>query len=129
MKVYEKVPRSQAAGHKVITTRWLDVDKGDEERPNYRARLVGRELKTDNRLDLFTATPPLESLRLLCSHCASNQWRARPYRMLSIDVKRAYFYAAARRNNCIEIPMEDWQPGDADKVASCLTKGHHHKVA
>ena len=23
MKVYEKVPRSQAAGHKVITTRWL----------------------------------------------------------------------------------------------------------
>ena len=25
--VYEKVPRSQAAGHKVITTRLLDVDK------------------------------------------------------------------------------------------------------
>ena len=96
MKVYEKVPISQAAGHKVIITRWLDVDKGDEERPNYRARLVGRELKTDNRLDLFAATPPLESLRLLCSICASNQWRARPYRMLSIDVKRAYFYAAAR---------------------------------
>ena len=37
--------------------------------------------------------------------------------MLSIDVKRAYFYAAARREIYIEIPMEDWQPGDADKVA------------
>ena len=37
--------------------------------------------------------------------------------MLSIDVKRAYFYAAAREDIYIEIPMEDLQPGDADKVA------------
>ena len=66
MKAYEKVPRSQADGRKVITTRWVDVGKGDEERQNYTAGLVGRELKTDNRLDLFAATPRLESLRLLC---------------------------------------------------------------
>ena len=37
--------------------------------------------------------------------------------MLSIDVKRAYFHAAARKQINIEIPMKDWQPGDADKVA------------
>ena len=37
--------------------------------------------------------------------------------MLSIDVKRACFYVAARHEIYIEIPMEDWQPGDADKVA------------
>ena len=37
--------------------------------------------------------------------------------MLSIDVKRAYFYAAARSKICIEIAMENWQPGDAAKVA------------
>ena len=37
--------------------------------------------------------------------------------MLSIDVKRGYFYAAARREICIEIPIEDWQPGVADKAA------------
>ena len=36
---------------------------------------------------------------------------------MSIDLKRAYFYAAARREIYIEIPMEDWQQGDADKVA------------
>ena len=41
--VYEKVPRPQAAGRNVISTRWLDVNKGDQQRPNYRARLVGRE--------------------------------------------------------------------------------------
>ena len=66
-KVYTKVPRSHAQGQKIITTRWIDINKGDADQPNYRSRLVGRELKLNNkRLDLFAATPPLESLRLLC---------------------------------------------------------------
>ena len=47
--VYAKVPRweAAAAGCKVIITRWLDVNKGDEANPDYRARLVGREIKKD----------------------------------------------------------------------------------
>ena len=43
--------------------------------------------------------------------------RARPYQLLSIDVKRAYFYAPARTEIFIEIPMEDWEPGDEMMVA------------
>ena len=67
MKVYEKVPRWRAteAGGKVVTTRWIDITNGDLQNPNYRARLVGREMKMDKRLDLFAATPPLESLRMM----------------------------------------------------------------
>ena len=34
-QVYHKVPRSEAWGHKIIRTKWLDVNKGDKERPNY----------------------------------------------------------------------------------------------
>ena len=103
-QVYEKVPRSQAAGRNVISTRWLDVNKGDQQRLNYRARLVGRELKLkDKRLDLFAATPPLETLRLLCSMCASNQRMSRPYRLLSIDVKPSCLYAPACRELYIYI--------------------------
>ena len=76
MKVYTKVPRSQAIGHKVIWIKWLDINKGDDEKPNYPARLVGCELKMkDHRLDLFAATPQLETLLLMCSLCASNQSR------------------------------------------------------
>ena len=62
--MYTKVPRDHARrdGCKVITTKWIDVNKGNEKTPNVRSRLVGRELKLDNRLDLFAATPPLESL-------------------------------------------------------------------
>ena len=58
MKENDKVPRWMAArdGCKVITTKWRDINRGDQRNPNYRARLVGRENKTDSRLDLFAAT-------------------------------------------------------------------------
>ena len=80
---------AKQAGCKVITTRWLDINKGDQERPDYRSKLVGRELALDKRLDLFAATPPLESLKMICAICASNQNKRDPFRVLTVDVKRA----------------------------------------
>ena len=63
MGVYKKVPRLRARelSCKVIITKWLDTNKGDDITPNYRSRLVGREIKRANRVDLFAATPPLET--------------------------------------------------------------------
>ena len=61
-KVYTKVPRLEALanGHKIISTRSLDVNKGDQAKPDYRARLVGREINTETRFDFLGAIPPLE---------------------------------------------------------------------
>ena len=53
-KVYEKVPIEECwskTGKNPIKTRWLDINKGDEDNPEYRSRLVAKEIKTDNRLD------------------------------------------------------------------------------
>ena len=33
--------RAIALGYKVIKTRWIDINKGDWETPNYRSRFVG----------------------------------------------------------------------------------------
>ena len=85
---------------KVISARRLDVNKADKELPNYRARLVGREVRTDKRLDLFAATPPLESLRMILSIHAQHQngyHAMENFIVMSDDVKRAYFHAKARR--------------------------------
>ena len=103
-------------GAKVITTKWVDTNKGTDSEPNYRSRLVGRELNLSDRPDLFAATPPLESLKYIVSKCASSQRRAKPHRILSIDVSRAYFYAKSIRPVFIQIPAEDRQPGDEDMV-------------
>ena len=102
---------------KVISTKWLDVNKGDAKNPNYRARLVGREMAWDRRDDLFAATPPLESLKAVLSLCASRQNRRHPHRIMKIDVKRAYFYAKATRPIFISIPKEDFETGDEQNVA------------
>ena len=116
MGVYTKISKYETNG-KVITTRWIDTNKGDEKLPDYRSRLVGREIKTDNRLDLFAATPPLETLKILVSKCARGQNRKDPLRMATIDIRRAYFYAPAVREVYIKIPKEDMEEGDEDRVA------------
>ena len=62
--VYKKVPmeeRWKSTGSKPIKVKWVDINKGDEINPEYRSRLVAKEIKNDKRDDLFAATPPLEA--------------------------------------------------------------------
>eukprot|EP00972_Heterocapsa_arctica_P043982 6494916-Heterocapsa_arctica.AAC.1 len=64
MKVYGKVPRSECMG-KPIPVRWVDTSKGTESDPNYRSRVVAKELKPTHPGDpaeLYAATPPLEAV-------------------------------------------------------------------
>jgi len=71
--VWQKIQRQLAKekGWKIVRSRWIDINKGDELHPNYRSRMVGKEFN-DSELDgLFAATPPLEALRLLLSWAAT----------------------------------------------------------
>ena len=65
MRVYDKIPRALAVrkGWKIIKTRWIDINKGDDDNPNYRSRLVGKEFNTGPVDGLFAGTPPLEAVR------------------------------------------------------------------
>ena len=114
MGVYEKVHRSEARGYKVITTRWVDTNKGVGNEYNYRSRLVGRELKIDKRNDLFAPTPLLEAMKALISFFAKSQDGREPLRFATIDIKRAYFFAPATRKMFIKLPAEDCLPGEEE---------------
>ena len=92
MGVYDKVAISECyekTGKAPIAVRWVDVNKGDSVRPNYRSRLVAKEFRTDVKPELYAATPPSECLRLLLSILASSKGTSLMY----ADVSRAYFYA------------------------------------
>ena len=68
--MYCKVPVEQCiqlSGRQPIGTRWVDVNKSDDSNPQYRSRLVAKEINTHKRDDLFAATPPLEAQKLLLS--------------------------------------------------------------
>ena len=56
--VWRVIPMSVARenGWKVIQTRWIDVNKGDNENPNYRSRLVAKEFNT-GAVDGFLRRP------------------------------------------------------------------------
>ena len=44
MRDYDKIPCSQTIRNewKMIKTRWIDINKGDDVNPVYRSRLVGK---------------------------------------------------------------------------------------
>ena len=117
MGVYTKVPIEQCwerTGKKPIGVRWVIVNKGDDESPNIRARLVGKEIKTDNRLDMFAATPPLEAKKFLFSLAATGggtDAHLGEYKVLFIDIKRAYMYAPETREVYVALPEQDSTPG------------------
>ena len=52
--------------------RWVDVNKGDDITPNYRSRLVAREIRRHGEEPIFAPTPPLESLRTVLSFAATD---------------------------------------------------------
>ena len=94
----------QKTGGKLIGVKWVIVNKGDQENPDIRARLVGKEFRTHNDDSLYAATPPLEALRLIVSHAATLNSTGEAMREVMVnDVRRAYFYAKATRDVFIEV--------------------------
>ena len=76
-EVYTKVPVVQCyerTGKKPMGVRWVIVNKGGDDNPNVCARLVAKEIKSDSRLDMFAATPPLEAKKFLLSRAATSGW-------------------------------------------------------
>ena len=58
-QVWTKVSKAEAirAGCKIVGGRWVDVDKGDATRPDYRSRFVAKEINTCYEEGLYASTP------------------------------------------------------------------------
>ena len=117
MHVYDRAPRDhqKQTGGKAIGVRWVDVNKGDTQTPDYRSRLVGQEFATHRDDSLYLSTPPIEALRVILSYAATIDEGEHMKQVLIADVKRAYFHALAQRNLYIELPKED-DKGDSSML-------------
>ena len=120
--VWERRPRAEAlarTGKAPISVRWIDTNKGDDDSPNYRSRLVAREIRRRGENPIFAPTPPLESLRTVVSLAATDvagqpkhdRSPKSPHRtqLSFIDISRAYFCAATDPDDptYVELPAED----------------------
>jgi hypothetical protein len=125
-KVFDKVPLSecfQETGKPPLDSRWLDINKGDEQNPDVRCRWVGMEFNRKNahlQEGLFAATPPLEAKKVLISQAASQRNHNQCKKLGFIDIRKAYFHAPARRKLYVKLPPEFLEPGEAGQVCGRL---------
>ena len=73
--VWRLRPRAEAyanIGKPPITVKWVDVNKGGDDEPNYRSRLVAREIRLPGEASIFAPTPPPEALRTVLSMAATD---------------------------------------------------------
>ena len=105
--VWLKVPRSVAraqTGRQPISVRWVDVNKGGGLHPDYRSRLVARQLKAHDKSGetYFAPAPPLEPLRIVLSLAMTRIGDHQPIwdpsspnrtQISMVDITRAYFNA------------------------------------
>lgn len=112
MNLYTKVSTKeayQATGKSPISVRWIDINKGDAECPNYRSRLVAREIKPSKRDDAFAATRPLEALKIIVSFITLGN---KGELLMINDISRASFHAPAKRRVYVQLPIEDRENGE-----------------
>ena len=83
-ELWDVVDESQCwseTGKGPITLKWVDRNKSDDQKPNYRSRLVVREVKRATtplaEHESYSAMPPLEALKVLLSLMASKQFSTR----------------------------------------------------
>ena len=128
MEVHEYSTEAEArarTGRKPVGLKWIDTNRGRAEAPRYRSRLVCTEERHKGVEPIFSATPPLETLRvLLIVACQEDVFRVKdPFLISTADVSRAHFYADAVRDVYVRLPDEDpkaKQPGVCGKLRKTM---------
>ena len=119
-EVYCKVPLEmchEETGREPISLKWVDRNKGDQIKENFRSRLVVREIKKQHgALPVHESTssmPPLEAAKLLCSLAVSRKVskRGKPLKLALYDISRAHFYGVAKRRIFVTLPPGDEEEG------------------
>ena len=114
MGVWEPVLRKdmEPKGAKAVSLRLVDTNKDDAGRPNYRSRLVAREIKMAKKNEnLFSGMPLLESVNAffsLSSTPPESQEETTDKQTLAMyDISRADFHRAPVRRVFVEPPDEE----------------------
>ena len=131
MRVGERVPYSfvkHRTCKEPIMARWVDTLKNSGvHRSTHLAKEFRRGSKIDGFMN-FSATPPLELVKLMISMVATAQWDRTAWFvqeghedgseivMMHSDISRAYCHAPSKEETYVELPPEMWSKG-------CLANG------
>lgn len=92
-----------------VKVKWVRVNKGSKSKPKMKCRLVAQELAYGTRMDeLYANTPSLSCVKMAMVYAAEE---GNNRKLMTLDVKSAFLYGAARRKIYIELPSADPQAG------------------
>lgn len=80
--VWRFVPIAEArgvTGKDPVSVRWVHVNKGDNDQPDVRSRLVARQMRDAGDDAIFAPTPRLEALRTILSFAATQLPNQKPH--------------------------------------------------
>ena len=99
--IWAEVDRDESyskTGKKPVSVRWVDMNKGSDEVPDF------REKGDKDRQDLFAATHLLELKRVLLSKAASLHRSGKRRKLLFINVKKAQLNPVCDQDAYFELP-------------------------
>ena len=106
------------SGRQPIPMGWVDINKGDDEHPKVRCRLVVQETRRQTTTDpentaaVFSATPPYEAMRMIISMPMAPRTPEEHEHVLTfVDISRAHPHAPMRRDLRVKHPPEDPRSG------------------
>ena len=130
--IWKLVPTAECwrkTGRAPIGTRWVDTNKGSDENPDVRCRLVARDFKVKadkEREDLFAATPPAEAERMALSRAVTRSWsadgRQKVRKIVFVDAKKAHLNPICEDDVFIELPAEAERPLQTEATLSSGTR-------
>ena len=109
----------RVTGRAPVSVRWVDTNKGDDDSPEIRSRLVARQIRHAGEDPMLAPTPPLEALRTVLSYAATDVIGGAPkdrdpgsntrWQISPIDISRVYFNAKCdpERPTFVSLPSED----------------------
>jgi hypothetical protein len=120
----------EETGKPPVSTRWVDINKGTEDDPEVRCRLVARDFKPKgerDREDLFAAMPPLECKKTIFAKAVQNDEPCRRggderLKLMFIDVKKAHLNGVLKEDECafIELPGKNGAKGSCKRLRRWL---------
>jgi hypothetical protein len=131
--LYDEVTKEECwkeTGKAPVSTKFVDLNKGTDEVPDIRCRLVARDFKPKgekDREDLFAAMPPLEAKKLLFRMAAAQRktWQRgglEKMKLMFIDVKKAHLNGIVPEEDrvYVELPAEANAPGKCGRLRRWL---------
>ena len=104
--LWDEVSRSDASGHRIVSGKWVDTNRGTENKPEIRCRLVARDFRRQGQGGSLCGCTTVGAEEAADCRTRPERSNGKTRKMLLIDVKKAHLNSECTEDVFIELPEE-----------------------